>query len=201
MSKVVLITGCSSGIGQATAHFFADEDWEVVATMRHPEQRETGLRDIENVELVHLDVLDPQSIKDAVSHTLEKHGHIDVLVNNAGYAVEGPFEAATPEQAARQFETNVLGLMAVTREVLPRMREQRSGIIVNLSAPRLTVIAATVTQGKYLLCVISAQEPYLFPERHRNLEVSKKCPRTGTRFMMVRHSLSPINGNTLSIRK
>ena len=134
MSKVVLITGCSSGIGQATAHFFADEDWEVVATMRHPEQRETGLRDIENVELVHLDVLDPQSIKDAVSHTLEKHGHIDVLVNNAGYAVEGPFEASTPEQVARQFETNVLGLMAVTREMLPGMRQQRSGIIVNLSS-------------------------------------------------------------------
>jgi len=75
------------------------------------------------------------------------------------------------------------------------------GIFVNLSAPRLTVIAATVTEGNHLLCVIPYKEPYLFPERHRNLKVSKKCPRTGAGFMMVLHSLSPINGNTLSIRK
>jgi NADP-dependent 3-hydroxy acid dehydrogenase YdfG len=134
MSKVVLITGCSSGIGHATAHFFADEGWEVVATMRHPEQRDTDLKGVGNIDLVHLDVLDRQSIKDAVRHALEKHGHIDVLVNNAGYAVEGVFEATTPEQAASQFETNVLGLMAVTREVLPGMRERRLGIIVNVSS-------------------------------------------------------------------
>jgi NAD(P)-dependent dehydrogenase (short-subunit alcohol dehydrogenase family) len=134
MSKVVLITGCSSGIGQATARFFADEDWKVVATMRHPEQRETDLKGVENVDLVHLDVLDPASIREAVRQTMEKHGRIDVLVNNAGYAVEGVFEAATPEQARRQFDTNVLGLMDVVREVLPVMREQKRGTIVNLSS-------------------------------------------------------------------
>ncbi len=75
------------------------------------------------------------------------------------------------------------------------------GIFVNLSATRLTVVAATVSHGEYLLCVVSAQEPYLFPERHRNSEVCEKCPRTGAPFVMVRHSLSPINGNTLSILK
>ena len=74
-------------------------------------------------------------------------------------------------------------------------------IIVNLSATRLTVIAATVSHGDYLLCIVSTQEPYLFPERHMNSEVSEKCPCTRARFMMVRHSLSPINGNTLSMRK
>jgi NADP-dependent 3-hydroxy acid dehydrogenase YdfG len=134
MTKVVLITGCYSGIGHATAHFFADEDWNVVAAMRHPEQQGTDLKDRENVDLVHLDVTDPASIREAVKFTLEKHGHIDVLVNNAGYAVEGVFEATTREQARGQFDTNVLGLMDVIREVLPAMREQKGGTIVNVSS-------------------------------------------------------------------
>jgi NAD(P)-dependent dehydrogenase (short-subunit alcohol dehydrogenase family) len=134
MSKVILITGCSSGIGHATAHFFADEDWNVVATMRHPENRETDLKGMENVDLIHLDVTDPPSIREAVRSTLEKHGRIDVLVNNAGYPVEGVFEAITEEQARKQFDTNVLGMMNVIREVLPVMRKQRDGIIVNVSS-------------------------------------------------------------------
>jgi NAD(P)-dependent dehydrogenase (short-subunit alcohol dehydrogenase family) len=134
MTKVVLITGCYSGIGLATAHFFADEDWNVVATMRHPEQRDTDLKGMENVDLVHLDVTDLGSIRDAVKFTLERYGHIDVLVNNAGYAVEGIFEATTPEQARKQFDTNVLGLMDVTREVLPAMRKQKGGVIVNVAS-------------------------------------------------------------------
>ncbi len=134
MKKVVLITGCFSGIGHATAEFFADEDWQVVATMRHPEQRDTELKDHENIDLVHLDVLDPASIGEAVRHTVEKHGHIDALVNNAGYAIEGVFESSTPEQARKQFETNVLGLMDVIREVLPVMRKQKGGVIINMTS-------------------------------------------------------------------
>jgi NAD(P)-dependent dehydrogenase (short-subunit alcohol dehydrogenase family) len=134
LSKVILITGCSSGIGSATAEFFADEGWNVVATMRHPEGRETKLKGHENVDLVHLDVTEPDSIKSAVKFTLEKHGRIDVLVNNAGYAVEGVFESTTPEMVRKQFETNVLGLMAVTRAVLPSMREQKEGTIINIAS-------------------------------------------------------------------
>ncbi|HEY3420133.1 MAG TPA: SDR family oxidoreductase [Methanomassiliicoccales archaeon] len=134
MSKVILITGCSSGIGHATAHFFADEGWSVVATMRHPEQRQTDLKGMDNVDLLHLDVTDLGSVRDAVRRTIEKHGRIDVLVNNAGYAVEGVFEATTPEQVRRQFETNVLGLMDITREVIPIMRAQNGGTIVNVSS-------------------------------------------------------------------
>jgi NAD(P)-dependent dehydrogenase (short-subunit alcohol dehydrogenase family) len=134
MSKVVFITGSYSGIGRATAEFFADEDWKVVATMRNPAERKSDLMEHENIDLVHLDVTDPDSIREAVRTAVEKHGHIDVLVNNAGYAVEGVFESATPEQAKKQFDTNVLGLMAVTREVLPVMREQNGGVIVNVSS-------------------------------------------------------------------
>jgi NAD(P)-dependent dehydrogenase (short-subunit alcohol dehydrogenase family) len=134
MSKVIFITGCSSGIGHATAHFFADDDWKVVATMRHPEERETDLKGMENVDLVHLDVTDPVSIQEAVRFTLEKHGRIDVLVNNAGYPVVGVFEAMTEEQVRKQFETNILGMMNVIREVLPVMRKQKEGIIVNVSS-------------------------------------------------------------------
>ena len=134
MSKVILITGCSSGIGHATAHFFAEQDWSVVATMRHPELRETDLKGMENVDLVHLDVTEPASIREAVRFALDKHGKIDVLVNNAGYPVEGVFEAITPEQVRKQFETNVMGLMDLTREVIPAMRRQKGGIIVNVSS-------------------------------------------------------------------
>ena len=134
LSKVILITGCSSGIGHATAHFFADEDWNVIATMRHPEERETDLKGMDHVDLVHLDVTDPASIREAVKFTLDKYGHIDVLVNNAGYPVVGVFEAMTPEQVQKQFETNILGMMNVIREVLPSMREQKSGTIVNMSS-------------------------------------------------------------------
>ena len=134
MAKVILITGCSSGIGLATAEFFADEGWNVIATMRHPEGGETKLKGRQNVDLVHLDVTEPGSIKDAVKFTLEKHGRIDVLVNNAGFAVKGVFEATAPEQVRKQFETNVLGLMEVTRAVLPTMRGQKGGTIVNLAS-------------------------------------------------------------------
>ena len=133
LSKVILITGCSSGIGHATAHFFADEDWNVVATMRHPDQSETDLKGADNVDLVHLDVTDIDSIRDAVKFALDKYGKIDVLVNNAGYPVVGVFEAITSDQARKMFETNVLGLMDLTREVLPAMRRQKEGIIVNVA--------------------------------------------------------------------
>jgi NADP-dependent 3-hydroxy acid dehydrogenase YdfG len=134
LSKVILITGCSSGIGHATAHFFADEDWNVVATMRHPDQSETDLKGADNVDLVHLDVTDIDSIRDAVKFALDKYGKIDVLVNNAGYPVVGVFEAITSDQARKMFETNVLGLMDLTREVLPAMRRQKEGIIVNVAS-------------------------------------------------------------------
>ncbi|MDD5712084.1 MAG: SDR family oxidoreductase [Smithellaceae bacterium] len=134
MMKTVLITGTSSGIGSATALHFSEKGWNVIATMRSPQGRSTPLHARGLPDLVHLDVMDVSSIQAALQYALDKYGKIDVLVNNAGYAVYGPFEATTLQQAARQFDTNVFGLMAVTREALPIFRKQKEGTIINVAS-------------------------------------------------------------------
>jgi NAD(P)-dependent dehydrogenase (short-subunit alcohol dehydrogenase family) len=131
--NTVLITGASSGIGRETAREFARRGWNVAASMRSPE-KEKDLLAVERVVLVRLDVTDRASIEQAVGEALSRFGAIDAIVNNAGYALTGPFELATPEQIERQFATNVVGLMAVTRSVLPHFRERQRGTIVNISS-------------------------------------------------------------------
>jgi NAD(P)-dependent dehydrogenase (short-subunit alcohol dehydrogenase family) len=133
-TKTVLITGASSGIGMETALYFHERKWNVVATMRNPQKRRTPLHEKGLPDLVHLDVMDEKSIRAAVEYAVRKYGRIDVLVNNAGYAVYGPFEATTKQQAARQFDTNIFGLMAVTREALPHFREQKGGVMINIAS-------------------------------------------------------------------
>lgn len=133
MEKVVLITGASSGIGKETAKLFQAKNWKVAATMREPEKAD-DLRRIVDLKCLRIDVTEPDSIRSAVADTLGAFGRIDAVVNNAGYAVIGPFEAATDEQIRRQFETNVFGVMNVCREILPYFREQRRGIIVNVTS-------------------------------------------------------------------
>ncbi|MBW2220197.1 MAG: SDR family NAD(P)-dependent oxidoreductase, partial [Deltaproteobacteria bacterium] len=129
--KTVLITGCSSGIGKETAKFFQKKGWNVAATMRTPEK---DLIHLENVKIFQLDVLDNDSIKKAVGDAINHFGRIDVLVNNAGYGLVGPFETASQEKIDRQFGTNVFGLFNVTREVLPHFRKNRNGTIINISS-------------------------------------------------------------------
>jgi short-subunit dehydrogenase len=92
------------------------------------------MQKIADVETFKLDVTDVESIKNAISETLEKFGRIDVVVNNAGYGLVGAFEAATPEQIEQQFQTNVFGLMNVCREILPYFREQKRGTIINVAS-------------------------------------------------------------------
>ncbi len=133
MNKVVLITGASSGIGLHTAKLFQSKNWKVAATMRTPENA-TDLQKIVDVECFRLNVTDVDSIKEAIAATIEKFGRIDAVVNNAGFAVVGPFEAATQEQIERQINTNVYGVMNVCREILPYFREQKRGIIVNVAS-------------------------------------------------------------------
>ena len=133
MNKVVLITGASSGIGRETAKLFQAKNWKVAATMRSPD--EAGeLQKIVDIECIALDVTDVDSIRSAVAETLDKFGRIDAVVNNAGFAVVGPFEAATQEQIDRQMQVNVYGVMNVCREVLPYFREQKRGYIVNIAS-------------------------------------------------------------------
>ncbi len=133
MSETILITGASTGIGRATAEHFARLGWNVVATMRRPEQAGQWVRQ-PNVQALALDVLEPAGIRAAIESAIATHGAIDVLVNNAGYGMVGPFEASTPEQVERQIGTNVIGLMNVTREIVPHFRERRRGTIVNVSS-------------------------------------------------------------------
>ncbi len=133
MAATVLITGASSGIGKATVRYFQARGWNVVATMRRPDQ-EKELINLPRVSCLRLDVLDEVSIASAIAEGQAAFGRIDVLVNNAGYGASGAFEAATAKDVQQQFDTNVFGLMNVTRAMLPLFRQQRSGVIINISS-------------------------------------------------------------------
>ncbi len=133
MAKTILITGTSSGIGNATARLFQSRGWNVVATMRNPKSS-GDLKGLDNVLVSSLDVTDGASISSAVAEGISRFGEIDVLLNNAGYGAYGPLENFDMDRIRRQFETNVIGLLAVTKAVLPHMRAQRSGAIVNISS-------------------------------------------------------------------
>ena len=133
MSNTVLITGASTGIGKATAKYFQQKGWNVIATMRTPE-KEDELKLLDNVLVTRLDVTDSKSIESAVAEGMDSFGQIDVLVNNAGYGAYGPLEAFPMEGIRRQFDTNVIGLLETTKAVLPHMRTRRSGVIVNISS-------------------------------------------------------------------
>lgn len=133
MKKTLLITGASSGIGKAAARRFQAAGWNVIASMRSPE-RETELTVLDGVLVTRLDVLDVASIAAAVDAGLQRFGRIDALLNNAGYGAYGPLEATPLDKVRRQFDVNVMGVLATTQAVLPHLRRQRSGVIVNVSS-------------------------------------------------------------------
>jgi NADP-dependent 3-hydroxy acid dehydrogenase YdfG len=131
-SKAVLITGCSTGIGRKTAEHLAGNGWTVYATARRVE----SIADLEQkgCRTLALDVTDEESMKAAVSAVKEAEGAVGVLVNNAGYSQSGAVEEVAMDQVRRQFETNVFGLLRMCQLVLPGMREQGWGKIVNVSS-------------------------------------------------------------------
>jgi NAD(P)-dependent dehydrogenase (short-subunit alcohol dehydrogenase family) len=131
-SRAVLITGCSSGIGHATAEQLVAEGWTVYATARRPET----IADLaeKGCHTLALDVCDEASMSAAVEHVREAEGAVGVLVNNAGYSQSGAVESVPIEQVRRQFETNVFGLIRMCQLVLPGMREQHWGKIVNIGS-------------------------------------------------------------------
>ncbi len=131
-SKAVLVTGCSSGIGRATALRLAGSGWTVYATARRPETIE-DLKDA-GCRTLALDVTDEASMQAAVAEVEREHGAVGVLVNNAGYSQSGAIETVPVEAMRRQFETNVFGLVRLTQLVLPKMRAQRWGKIVNIGS-------------------------------------------------------------------
>lgn len=149
MTSTVLITGCSSGFGLATAKLFLARGWNVVATMRSPSS--TLFDKSDRLLLAALDVTDPDSISKAIANGIARFGRIDVLVNNAGVGLFGAAEA-TPDDVIRQvFETNTFGVMATARAIIPHMRERGSGTIVNVTssvgiAPMPLVAAYTASK-------------------------------------------------------
>lgn len=133
MNQTILITGASSGIGRATAKLFQEKGWNVIATMRSPEQ-ESELKGLKNTLVTRLDVLELDTIKSAIKEGIETFGKIDVLLNNAGYGLMGTFESASRESIIRQFGVNVQGLFDVTQQVLPHFRGNKGGMFINISS-------------------------------------------------------------------
>jgi NAD(P)-dependent dehydrogenase (short-subunit alcohol dehydrogenase family) len=132
MTKTALITGASSGIGQATAEAFLEDDWQVWATARN----EADVADLSDAgcKTAELDVTNARECERVVETVVAAEGGIDCLVNNAGYAQYGPLEDVTTEQLHEQFDVNVYGPHRLTREVLPHMRDRDDGTIVNVSS-------------------------------------------------------------------
>lgn len=133
MAKTVLITGANSGIGRAIAYFFDAQGFNVIATARNPESL-VDLSDLSNPLLLELDVTNPQSIEDAIKTASLNYDSIDVLINNAGYGAVGAFEDFSETDIEAMFNTMVYGPMRLTKAVLPLMKQQKSGVIVNISS-------------------------------------------------------------------
>lgn len=132
--KTVMITGTSSGMGFEAVKLFHAKGWNVVATRRKLADG-NPFAELERVQLIELEMNDQQSIERAVQQAVKAFGSIDVLVNNAGYFQMGPLESSTMEQIRNQFETNVFGLISLTKEIIPHMRAlKKEGVIINMSS-------------------------------------------------------------------
>lgn len=129
MSKVVLITGGSSGIGKSIGEFLTSKGYDVYGTSRNPERYTDS-----KFKLVALDVADVVAIQKAIQTVVETTGRLDVLINNAGAGITGPIEEIPDEEIKRNFETNFFGPINVIKAVLPQMRKQNSGLIINITS-------------------------------------------------------------------
>src|SRR2546427_9474356 len=158
-SKVVLVTGASSGLGRETVSLLPQSGLGVLGTSRKPSGSETRA----GVEMVQLDIDSDESVSRCVNTVQEKAGHVDVLVNNAGYVLTGGIEETSIEEAKAQFETNFFGAVRMTKAVLPAMRKRGSGQIVNISS--LVAVFSVSLLGDYtaakaaVLCFFSAPRP------------------------------------------
>ena len=129
MSKVILVTGASSGIGKSIATFLSEKGFKVFGTSRNP-------KNVENYpfELIALDVLNVETIESAVDFIIKKEGRLDVLINNAGMGITGPIEDTPTDEMRAVFNTNLFGAIDVMKAVLPQMRSQKSGMIINVTS-------------------------------------------------------------------
>ncbi|OTG87089.1 hypothetical protein B9T31_05650 [Acinetobacter sp. ANC 4558] len=149
MSNTVLITGCSSGVGEATAKLFAAKGFSVIATMRSPEAN-TSLDGIKNLIKVRLDVEDISSIQHAITEGIKIFGQINFVINNAGFGQYGIFEGMPMDKVRKNFDVNVFGVMNVIQQMTPIFRQQGGGVILNVSScggivglPLISIYAST----------------------------------------------------------
>jgi NAD(P)-dependent dehydrogenase (short-subunit alcohol dehydrogenase family) len=133
VNQTVLITGCSSGFGRATAQLFSRKGWNVVATLRDVASA-GDLADDPNILIVRLDVQDQSSVAEAVEQAIARFRQLDAVINNAGFGLFGVFESTPPEKIKEQFDVNIFGAMNVTRALLPHFRANGAGTIVNVSS-------------------------------------------------------------------
>lgn len=129
MSKVVLITGASSGIGRSIGAFLTEKGYTVYGTSRNPKDQESY-----PFKLIPLDVTNTETIEKAVAHIVTESGRLDVLVNNAGMGITGPIEDTPTDEMRKVFNTNFFGAIDVIKSVLPQMRSQKSGLIINVTS-------------------------------------------------------------------
>ena len=132
MAKTIFITGASAGLGKATAKLFQSKAWNVIATMRNPE-KETELNQLENVTVLPLDVTSLEQITAAAAQATGLH-KVDVVFNNAGYGLMGAMEALSDEQILRQINTNLLGVIRVTKAFIPHFRENKGGLFISTTS-------------------------------------------------------------------
>ena len=151
-SKVAVVTGTSSGIGLETALVLAENGFKTYATMRNVSKASKILDKVQRrnlpIEVLELDVNSDKSVRQAVEKIVKAEGRIDVLVNNAGYALIGAVEDLSTDEVRDQYETNVFGVFRTIREVLPTMRRQRNGTIINISS--IAGVIGFVGMGAYV---------------------------------------------------
>lgn len=128
MNKVVLITGASSGIGKTTAEYLSQKGYKVYGTSRSSRKEKFSF------EILQLDVNKQDTITNAISFIVKKEGRLDVLINNAGMGIAGPIEETPTEEMRHAFDTNLFGAIDVMKAVLPQMRKQKSGLIINITS-------------------------------------------------------------------
>jgi NAD(P)-dependent dehydrogenase (short-subunit alcohol dehydrogenase family) len=171
--KVVLITGASSGVGQATARLLSEKGCRVFGTSRNPSRAQAT----SDIEMLTLDVCDDDSVVACVKTVSDRVGRLDVLVNNAGYELAGALEELSLEEAKAQFETNFFGMIRMVKAVMPLMRQQKGGQIINISSlAGLTTIPFMGIYSASKFAVESYTEALRLEVRPFNIHVSQIEP-------------------------
>lgn len=204
--NTVLITGASSGIGKSIAEMLMKEGYRVYGTSRKPPKDNNiiypggnGGQDDQNgfIEMIQLDVTSEESVKKAVNYVLEKEGKIDILINNAGFGIAGSVEDTSHEEAYEQFDTNFFGVLRMCRNVIPIMRKNKNGLIVNISsvAGQISIpFQSMYSASKYALEAVSeAMRIELKPFGIKVVLIEPGDTRTG--FTGNRRIVSAANAN------